>query len=433
MSDDDKKKTGDEPTPGEGSQGTAVVTTDAPAGDADDERPEAAEAKAQAESEFVSAPARRADWSARILALIAVLVAAGVGASTVLSRIEGGSAARLAALDERLTTLADENHALGERVRAAEDTAPVDLGPLERRISEVETALGGLKQVQDRLNAVDARVAALEGRGADGAALSELQARVDALAAAVAGQEGGGAGLATEGALADVRASLDRLEGELEGAVTQLETADRALRDQLGIETERLGARLDDVAATAAETNRAVADRQAERAALVLAVGRLRDAARAGRPFPGAWEAVTRLGVDASAHPAIAEAAAKGVPSVEELAARFPGVANDTLTADLTGEDDSWVGGAMRRLGSLVSVRRTGEIEGDSIEARVARAEQRVASGDLEAALAELEGLQGEAAQAVADWRGAAERRLALDKAVTALQRTVFERMAQDG
>lgn len=78
---------------------------------------------------------------------------------------------------------------------------------------------------------------------------------------------------------------------------------------------------------------------------------------------------------------------------------------------------------AWGNVSSLVSVRPVGaEVEGEGAEARVARAEARLEQGDLAAAVEELEGLEGAAAEAAAPWLEQARARLAAEQAVVQLQ-----------
>ena len=80
------------------------------------------------------------------------------------------------------------------------------------------------------------------------------------------------------------------------------------------------------------------------------------------------------------------------------------------------------VGQTLNRIAGLVSLRRVGQVEGDTAEARIARAEAALARGDLAAVLADLDGLPADAAAVVAGWRADAEARLAADKALARLR-----------
>ena len=96
-------------------------------------------------------------------------------------------------------------------------------------------------------------------------------------------------------------------------------------------------------------------------------------------------------------------AAASGVPSLAALRSSFDAVANRIVHAAQAPEGDSLLEQAAGNLMSLVTVRPVGaDVEGDSAAARVARAEAALDDGDLAAAVAELEALDGAAADAAA-------------------------------
>ena len=88
----------------------------------------------------------------------------------------------------------------------------------------------------------------------------------------------------------------------------------------------------------------------------------------------------------------------------------------------------------MLKLSELVSVRPVGEdVAGDDAAARVARAEAVLARSDLAGAVAELDGLGGEAAASAAPWLGDARARLDAETALAALQSLAVARLAPAG
>lgn len=441
----DADKAGDAEAAAKGDNRAETATESEP--DAADTAPPPPPAAAQ--------PRKRADGGARFLALIAILLALGVGATTILPQITGGAADRIAVLTAEVATLADQNRALAARVADAPSAAPAevtDLSGVEGRLDALEAALAGSAAIQDRLAAIEAD----QGSSATPSTISEadlaaLRDEVAALASTVASFRNGSTGAPAQTPVEPGGADTDALAselGDLEQRLTAIEegagdagTATRdlraslnALRDRmtaLASETDALSSRIDEVAETAAaQQGQADAD-AAQKAALVLALGRLRDVAATGAAFPGAWNSVVELGVDPAAHSAIADAAQHGVPTADALRQRFPAAADAALTAERIGGDDTWYGAAFQRLGNLVSVRRVGEVEGTGVEAIVTRAEYRLQEGNLEAALTELDGLSGPPAEAVASWRAAAERRLRLEQAIRALQQGVFQNMSQ--
>ena len=80
----------------------------------------------------------------------------------------------------------------------------------------------------------------------------------------------------------------------------------------------------------------------------------------------------------------------------------------------------------------LVTIRPVGaDAEGDHAAARVARAEARLADGDLAGAVAELEGLEGAPAAAAAPWLEQARTRLAAENALHGLRAHATGLLAQ--
>lgn len=88
------------------------------------------------------------------------------------------------------------------------------------------------------------------------------------------------------------------------------------------------------------------------------------------------------------------------------------------------------MGRAWSRVASLVSIRRTGEVEGVGAEARVARAEARLKAGELGAAVEEISKLEGTALDAAAAWLQRARARQDAADAVAVLSRLVVARLA---
>lgn len=449
-----------------GMEGAAVSVPDSEQRDGDEATAGAGgdAAADRAETETVVAPPPRSDGLARILAVLALIGAGGVYALTHFQQVPTGSAERLSQLEQRVTELAgagpaaeqepdpqvaalqSELEALRERVSGlaseleaaqaagASEDATQPAAELAARLGALEDRLGELGTLEERLSALEDRPAAPESQGqplsvtvGDGGGqqireqVAALETRLDDLNTELAGLQ------ARQAELRDSQTGLsDDLDSRIQAVRSDLTGA-------LERETGDVMARLNEIASRAEAAGEARQGELARNAALVLAMGRLRDAAAGGRPFPGAWESVTALGVDAAVYPAAAEAAVNGVPAQSNLRDRFPDVASRAVVAAATGEDESLIGGALRRVGNVVRVRRTGELEGDSVEAVVARAEARVREGDLRAAVTELEALDGEAAEAVAAWKGDAERRIALEAAIDGLQTAVYQNLSKDG
>jgi uroporphyrinogen-III synthase len=267
---------------------------------------------------------------------------------------------------------------------------------LETRLAALERQIAALPRPDStKLDELAARLAALENRPApvippqDTTRLETLEQRLSALEQR---SESG----PDAGQVAVTMADNRRLSGEL--------------------------ARLqDEVAALGASSAR-----PAPRDGLLLAVGQLREAIRRGAPFTAELRTVQALAGD---EPALVAALAPLAPLAEKppapretLLARFPALAATASRAaqvdTLSGQagDDSWWGGIAQRLSSLVAVRRVGDTPGDAPLSRLARAERAVATGDLTAAVAALDGLAGPAAETLAPWLSEARARLAADR-----------------
>lgn len=470
-----------------------VPSVKAEKGEADDpvaEPDEAAQPDEPAEAAPVTpvAPAAqpvpaRADWLARIVALAALAIAGaggyamyGQGAFDPLIRGEGGPAARLAALETTVAAVsggsdsAELQAALGKaeaerqamaktiaelqaRLAAAGEASSSGSAPADTD-SDVEEALNELQNEVDYLQAVAEDMAAMKKTLAQltGAHVAASAASADADTGAdtdgepanqtvedpaedtaePAPEKPGLAQVAPEvlaqlatlqgGHLAlqkDVAEKLDVMSQGIERRVTDLRLAYE----------QRLAA-LEQRTAEIAATPRGADPATIDRAAMVLALGRMQQAAESGRPFDASWQAANALDKDGIVAP-LKAFAATGVPSVQQLAEQFPAAADQAVTAERLDQASGWLEKTTQRAAAAITVRRTGELVGSDAEALVARAELRLAEGDLNAALAELDRLGEEPARAMKDWRGAAERRQALDDAVRNARRNLFDNLAK--
>jgi len=169
-------------------------------------------------------------------------------------------------------------------------------------------------------------------------------------------------------------------------------------------------------------------------AVLVAASGQLRARIERGGSFAADLAAVKSLLSDPGVSQAldnIQPHAAGGVESVAALARSFSLIAAG-LAKSTDADTADWLAGAWARMAALVSVRRTGEIAGEGNEARVARAETRLAQGDLAAAVAEASSLTPASLERAAGWLAAARARLAVEDALDQLARHAVQQMAQE-
>ena len=327
------------------------------------------------------------------------------GVANLASRIEAletsvTAGAEPAAADERIQALQEELAALSANVAAqalgAGDATASDLAlldTLQSRLAAIEADLPrpGLAL---RLDALAARVDALEPLAEQSAgvqdALAGLSSRVEGLDAQVGG----------------VGERIDALHAAIEGLSTRL----------------------------AATENRVAAagDRSEQAAALALLTSQIDHAIAQSQGYEEPLRSLAALGdQDAAVRQEVAElsaSAASGVPSLAQLRESFDPVAREVVQRARAPDGDSLIDQAASNLLRLVTVRPVGaDVEGEDPAARVARAEAHLDTGDLAAAVAELESLEGPAAEAAADWLAKAKGRLAANAALERLRARTTE------
>jgi hypothetical protein len=161
---------------------------------------------------------------------------------------------------------------------------------------------------------------------------------------------------------------------------------------------------------------------------VVLALGaiELRDAIGRGAPFGAEITALEQAFADDALTMAVLAPLSKwapgGVPSHDDLARRLERLAPRLLRAAKRPADGGWIEGTWARISALVVIRPTGgDVVGDKPGAVLARAEAKLALGDLDGAVGEVERLSGPAAVASGDWLAAARARLGAKAAIAAL------------
>ncbi len=124
--------------------------------------------------------------------------------------------------------------------------------------------------------------------------------------------------------------------------------------------------------------------------------------------------------------------AQSGVPAEATLAARFSDRANAILAAERSAQAHNWAAGVWADVVNLVSIRRVGNVAGNTTEARVARAQFALGNGDLAAAVGDVQGLDKPARAAASSWLKDAEARLAVDRAARTLTSRIVTALADE-
>ena len=309
---------------------------------------------------------------------------------------------------------------------AASTVDSADIAALRESLSDLESSVGVLaadsgranaEALLDRVDATEARLAVIEQ-----IATPVLLDRLSAIDGAVE-------------ALASDLARLDGVVGNQRVALSEARTALTGLESSV----EELAAALDNLielqARDSLRIDRLVASDSAAQA-FVLAIGQLRAAIEAGRPFGQPLAALQGLAAGdpdvADDLAALAGMAGTGIPTRERLKAEFPAMAAAAREADRLSGTEGWVDEALAQVQGLVSVRPApGEVSGSDAPALLARAEGRLDAGDLNGALAEVERLDGAAATAAESWRTAARTRLNAESTVARLYDLAIGRLAE--
>ncbi|WP_091735266.1 COG4223 family protein [Phenylobacterium immobile] len=162
-----------------------------------------------------------------------------------------------------------------------------------------------------------------------------------------------------------------------------------------------------------------------------LAAAALIETAQSSRPFDGEVAAVRAVAPPSPELALLARLAVDGAPSRTALAASFSAYAGAAAAAIHAPKDgDGLAARLVHALSKIVTIRPVGATRGDSPDALLARAELRIAEGDLERALPLLDRLPAGAGEVLAPWRAGADRRLAIDRSLAALRRRALESVA---
>jgi hypothetical protein len=290
-------------------------------------------------------------------------------------------------------------------------TPQADFGPVDARLTALETQMAMLTTLRTELAAAAQRA-------------TDYQTRLDTLTAQVAvlGRDITTAAAAAGDPAAVTRmtedlAQFDQRIATLERAAPSLQLANLQRRvDQLAADLTAIAANVGTVAADAADRNRA------EAAARSLAMSGLIAAADRGDAFVLELTALAELGVDPAAIATLDPFAAVETPTREALAASFSAMADAVIAATT---QTNTAAGFWDRLWAnavgVVTVRPTEPIEGGTPTAILSRMQAAIEAGDFATALAERAALPEPGLAASADWAAAVQRRLDLDAAIDAL------------
>ncbi|MEZ0260218.1 MAG: uroporphyrinogen-III synthase [Alphaproteobacteria bacterium] len=127
----------------------------------------------------------------------------------------------------------------------------------------------------------------------------------------------------------------------------------------------------------------------------------------------------------------LAPYAKQGVLSREELQTQFRDLASDIVMAKLKGQDLSVKEEMLRRLSKLIKARRVDDIQGNTVDAVVARAQLMLNKGDVHGAMRELNTLEGQPAAVAEPWMQQAAGNVIVDDTMIRITQAILQQVQE--
>ncbi len=325
----------------------------------------------------------------------------------------GSSAALSKALVARIAKIEASQNSIAANIEGQNKTievAAATASGLAARIKKAQETSARLEQSissgsageNAALTTLDERVKALETGAGNTNEVAALTKKVDALNKQVAE-------LSSASNIQGLSDDVKAIKTEISGLAAKIsEAAQNAANRQTAIEStigklqaslNGVGARVDKVVADAATPQK-----DEQRVARALAIAGLKSAIDAGGGFEGALTLVESLGVDEAALSPLKPFTSIGVPTVSALQTSFAEISDKIITANAPVADKGVMNKLFTNMRSLVKIKATGAIEGNTPLAIASRIEDGLKKSDLEAVIKEWE-LLPEAAKALSgDW-----------------------------
>lgn len=326
-----------------------------------------------------------------------------------IDRLESQLAAAQARADEALALAQEDPEADAEvealQARVAELSERLDevRGGVASRIENDLTSLKA-ELLQETQAATEAANAAVEearqsrqSLAADREAITRQIEEIERLRAEVRSSMA-----ARDQSAEQSAADIEQLRSELLSTFQQREVASAQQIDALRQRLERLQS---EEVATASKT-----------AATSLALLNLQRQVTQGKPFATELAAVRALSPNLAPLGQLQSYANDGLPSQAFLSRTFRETAREAQRAAVQGNAESGLSKLAANFMSLVTVRKAGDVPGETPAAILSRAETRLEANDLEGAVEELDALKGPAAEKMDEWLSAARARVAVDE-----------------
>lgn len=377
------------------------------------------EAKAKTKAKTKARPARSEEQSPAEIAAhlkkleatnrrLGWLTAAGLAAIALLAAAiilwPPDDAARIAALEAKIEADLREAQSKKSWFEVKQEEWAAQAQALETQLAETQA------QVDSVVTA--GRAISDDVLGPNAGALEDRIAALEAHVAAAGEPESLSAFLEQLGVLQVTQAG----QAQLNAAVAQLSQAAASGQASAGAALAEARAQ----SAVLQETFADVPDSELKAAALLLAMGQFRSSLDRG-DVPFADDLALLKNLVGNADPELTAAlerlaphAESGVLTPDGLEAEFKALAGEAVVASLSGKDVDLRQRAAARFHEIVQVEKDGTpVTGTQTQAALGEAETALELGDIEAAMAALEGLNPQAAQVMAPWIADAQAALA--------------------
>jgi uroporphyrinogen-III synthase len=208
---------------------------------------------------------------------------------------------------------------------------------------------------------------------------------------------------------------------DIKTQITNLDSSIESDREEVKSQAQQLSSLASALKAEIASKSEDDAENQ--RTLMLLAIGQLQRETRGSDPFENGLNQVEAVANDKfkGLVENLEPIAPVGAPTLAGLQKEFTSIASDISQSARLPSEETWYGEALHRIASAVKFRRVDDVEGNDVDAVVARTEQDLADSDLDQAVAEIEKLSGAAAEVAAPWLEKAKTRLTVEQSISGL------------
>lgn len=303
-------------------------------------------------------------------------------------------------------------------MQAQLDSASAATASSQKAIEAMKSTISELGQQVAALND-----AVSSGGAGEGAGLEALTTRVSTVESALSAlndridQSGG-----TAEAVSQLQQVVNGLSKDMQQMRQSADGASGALDQRLAPMDQRLAdlaASIKDIENRLTAVEKDIDSGAGSRVAAAIAASSLKSAVDRGGSFMTELESFAAVGGSTQSVEALRQYAASGVPTLAQLNARYPQVANRIVASTSGVGADAGIGERlMASARSLVTVRPVGEVEGDTSGAIAARMEVALKQGDLQKFLDEWKTLPDAAQSASKDFADDVRARAKVDNLI---------------